>query len=271
MKKSRVIILIGAVGLVAIAAMSLPMTRAEAEAEHKDHHEAVETDTTKGNVKTKGFSINQIHSKRLPAVSKSIDKAIKAIKSGNSEAALEELHKAQKMLAVINEAIGRHVKPRFVNNRCPIWGTPIEPDKVTENLIRDYKGQKVAFCCAKCPSKWDKLTDVEKEAKLAKVKPKPAERHSEHKADEHYGREPAEHHEETVHEHGHGGEDVEALPAGANQMCPVEPEEKVDPSLYVEYKGKRIYVCCKKCVKRVQENPAAWYAKVYGDGHEHDH
>jgi hypothetical protein len=73
------------------------------------------------------------------------------------------------------------------------------------------------------------------------------------------------------HEHGHGEEHVEALPAGANQMCPVMPDEKVDPSLYVEYKGKRIYVCCKKCDKRVKEDPAAWYAKVYGDGHEHDH
>ena len=183
MKTSRVIILIGAVGLVAIAAIGLQMTRAEAEAEHKHHHEAVETDTTKGNVKTKGFSINQIHSKHLPAVSKSIDKAIKAIKSGNSEAALAELHKAQKMLAAINKAIGKH--------------------------------------------------------------------------------------EEAGHEHG--STDLKALPAGANQMCPMMPDEKVDPSLYVEYKGKRIYVCCKKCAKRVQEDPAAWYAKVYGDGHDHDH
>ncbi len=29
--------------------------------------------------------------------------------------------------------------------------------------------------------------------------------------------------------------------------------------------GKRIYVCCKKCVKRVAEDPAAWYAKISGD------
>ncbi len=271
MKTSRVITLIGIVGLAAIAVVSLPMTRAEAEAEHKHHHEVVETDATKGNVETKGFSINQIHSKRLPAVSKSIDKAIKAIEAGNSEAALDELHKAQKMIVTINKVISKYVKPKFVNNRCPLMGSPIIASKVTGKLTRVYKGQKVAFCCAECPSKWDKLTDTEKEAKLAKVKPKPAERHSEHKTDEHHGREPAEHHEETVHEHGHGGEHVEALPAGANQMCPVMPDEKVDPSLYVEYKGKRIYVCCKKCVKRVKEDPAAWYAKVYGDGHEHNH
>lgn len=67
-------------------------------------------------------------------------------------------------------------------------------------------------------------------------------------------------------EHDSGTEHVEALPAGANQFCPVEPEEKVNPSLYVEYKGKRIYVCCKKCLERVKEDPAAWYAKAYGSG-----
>jgi hypothetical protein len=48
-------------------------------------------------------------------------------------------------------------------------------------------------------------------------------------------------------------------------MCPVMPEEEVDPSLYVEYKGKKIYVCCKKCAKRVEEDPAVWHAKAYGD------
>jgi hypothetical protein len=45
-------------------------------------------------------------------------------------------------------------------------GSPINPDNVAKNLIRDYKGQKVAFCCGGCPSVWDKLTDVEKESKL---------------------------------------------------------------------------------------------------------
>ena len=66
-------------------------------------------------------------------------------------------------------------------------------------------------------------------------------------------------------EHRSGTGQAQALPAGANQMCPVMPEEKIDPSLYVEYEGKKIYVCCKKCAKRVEEDPAVWYAKAYGD------
>ena len=52
----------------------------------------------------------------------------------------------------------------FVNARCPIMG-----GKPTAALTRDYNGQKVGFCCDGCPSKWDKLTAAEKDAKLAKV------------------------------------------------------------------------------------------------------
>ena len=39
----------------------------------------------------------------------------------------------------------------FANVSCPIMSSPINPDKVAKNLIRDYKGQKVAFCCGGCP------------------------------------------------------------------------------------------------------------------------
>ena len=78
-------------------------------------------------------------------------------------------------------------------------------------------------------------------------------------------------HEVAEHDgpgHTHGGEQAGILPAGANQMCPVIPDEKVDPSIFVEYEGKRIYVCCEKCRKRVLEDPAAWFAKAYGAGQQ---
>jgi hypothetical protein len=53
-------------------------------------------------------------------------------------------------------------------------GSPINPEKVTKNLIRDYKGQKVAFCCAGCPATWDKLTGAQKQGKLARAKSDPS-------------------------------------------------------------------------------------------------
>lgn len=60
----------------------------------------------------------------------------------------------------------------FVNDRCPVMSNnAIDPAKVTAKLTRTYKGKKVAFCCAACTVKWDKLTDAEKDAKLAKVMP----------------------------------------------------------------------------------------------------
>jgi len=121
-------------------------------------------------IRVETLSLDMIHSRELPIAILSIDKAAKAVESGDNKTALAELHKAQKMLIRIYGAIGTHLKPQFANNRCPIMGSPINPEKVATNLIRDYKGQKVAFCCAGCPSMWDKLTDAQKQDKLAKVK-----------------------------------------------------------------------------------------------------
>jgi hypothetical protein len=54
-----------------------------------------------------------------------------------------------------------------VNAACPIMGTEIDPDDVPENLTREFRGKTVGFCCSGCPAAWDKLSDEEKEKKLA--------------------------------------------------------------------------------------------------------
>jgi hypothetical protein len=59
-------------------------------------------------------------------------------------------------------------------------GSTITPEKVTKELTRDYKGQKVGFCCAGCPAAWDKLPDSEKDAKLAIAKGNPQDAHAGH-------------------------------------------------------------------------------------------
>ena len=59
---------------------------------------------------------------------------------------------------------------KFVNSSCPLLGSKIDPANVPDTLTRDFKGQKVAFCCADCLPKWDELSDTDKAAKLAKVK-----------------------------------------------------------------------------------------------------
>ena len=59
----------------------------------------------------------------------------------------------------------------FANTKCPIMtGNTIDPAKVTPELTAEFKGEKVAFCCAVCPEKWDALSEEDKIAKLAAVK-----------------------------------------------------------------------------------------------------
>ena len=54
----------------------------------------------------------------------------------------------------------------FLNVVCPIMGTKLDLANVPANLTRPYKGGKVAFCCAGCPEKWDKLPEAARQAKL---------------------------------------------------------------------------------------------------------
>ncbi len=203
MNKARWLTLLGILGLVLILAAGFPLSRVEA-----DHCHPTESQTQAARpqtpdpgpqapvrsresaitsprnlraqggpasstitpVSTATASIEEIYSRDLPLAIQSIGQAVKAIESGDRQTELAELTKAVNMLASIHEALGKHVKLQFVNARCPIMGSLIKPESVTANLTRDYKGQKVGFCCAGCPSAWDKLTDAEKQAKLSAVK-----------------------------------------------------------------------------------------------------
>lgn len=55
------------------------------------------------------------------------------------------------------------------NARCPIMGRTLDPAKVPARLTREYQGKTVGFCCGGCPGAWDRLSDEQKQAKLAKV------------------------------------------------------------------------------------------------------
>jgi len=52
------------------------------------------------------------------------------------------------------------------------------------------------------------------------------------------------------------------LPPGANAMCPVLTDEPVDPSIFADYEGRRIYFCCQRCRKQFLEDPAAYLANL---------
>jgi hypothetical protein len=54
-----------------------------------------------------------------------------------------------------------------VNARCPMTGEKIDSAKVPLNLVTTYKDQKVGFCCDGCPQAFAKLSDADKDKKLA--------------------------------------------------------------------------------------------------------
>jgi len=40
-----------------------------------------------------------------------------------------------------------------------------------------------------------------------------------------------------------------------NATCPVMPGEAVKEKFYFDYKGERIYFCCRNCIKTFKKNP----------------
>jgi len=166
--------------------------------QHNTHAASRQAASTISPSNTATVSIEQIYSRDLPLAIESLERAVKAVESGDRQTELAELSKAVNTLAAIREALGKHVlseaseskdlspstpsaagvgaqaaRPQardLANGRCPIMGSPIKADAVTANLTRDYKGQKIGFCCGGCPAAWDKLTDAEKQAKLNAVK-----------------------------------------------------------------------------------------------------
>lgn len=117
------------------------------------------------------LSFEEIYSKDFPIAISSIGEAVKAIKSGDRQTELAELNKALDKLITVYKALGMYTKPQFANSlHCPIMGSPIDISMVDESLTRDYMGRKIAFCCAGCPSAWDKLTEAQKQVKVPAVK-----------------------------------------------------------------------------------------------------
>jgi YHS domain-containing protein len=48
--------------------------------------------------------------------------------------------------------------------------------------------------------------------------------------------------------------------------CPVMKGKKINPKLYVDAEGYRIYVCCGTCVKAVKADPAKYIKQMKAEG-----
>jgi hypothetical protein len=173
MNREKVMTFVGLGTTAIFIAIGFQFTLTNAQTGHEQHMQMnmMEMSQNAGEqAKTEKNSLEKVHSEHLPMILQHIEMAIKAIEAGKTSNALAELQSSKLMLASVDKIISQHITPVFVNNKCPIMGTTINPTDVTEDLIREYKGQKVAFCCKMCPAEWDKLSDAEKEAKLAEVK-----------------------------------------------------------------------------------------------------
>jgi hypothetical protein len=51
-----------------------------------------------------------------------------------------------------------------VNKTCPVGGEAVNPA-----VHESYKGKTVGFCCTKCESKWDNMTDAQKDEAFKKA------------------------------------------------------------------------------------------------------
>ena len=98
--------------------------------------------------------------------------AIEALDKGDTKTAKIEMEKVDKLLATMDKCMKENMQQMpCINGKCPISGKPIDAMNCTKELTRMHKGTKVGFCCPVCPPAWDKLTDIEKDAKLKEVMP----------------------------------------------------------------------------------------------------
>lgn len=65
-----------------------------------------------------------------------------------------------------SEEYCRSVKPgtvTSVNYYCAV----VQDDPVDPEVVHEYKGQRVGFCCPGCIRQWNKMTEAEKDQALA--------------------------------------------------------------------------------------------------------
>ena len=106
----------------------------------------------------------------MASIQASLDAALIALDSGNSEMAKTEINKAKDMLASVRTSMDKCMQQMpCANKQCPISGKEIDITNRPASQTRMYKGKKIGFCCDACPAKWDSLSDLEKDAKLDAV------------------------------------------------------------------------------------------------------
>ncbi|MEZ6232919.1 MAG: hypothetical protein R3B68_01905 [Phycisphaerales bacterium] len=142
-----------------------------------------------------------------------------------------------------SQPAARDTAPPIVNANCPVAGSPIDGTTFVE-----FEGVRVGFCCPGCDSRFEGWDAQRKRAFIAEARA--AQPHDDHHED-----------------HGdHAAGDDEHMPlvfAFYLPDCPLMGRE-IDPERAVvkEFEGREIRLCCTRCERRFDSDPAAAFEKV---------
>jgi len=120
-------------------------------------------------------AMNKQQAPHMAELAAALKAAKAAADTGDTKIASAKITHAQGLLASMQQQVSRcpgceakkKAAAQVTNTRCPIMGRPVDPANVPANLTREHKGRRVGFCCSGCPAAWDKLTETQKESRLA--------------------------------------------------------------------------------------------------------
>lgn len=138
----------------------------------------------------------KMHMDMMTKLKDTLAQAKQAVQAGNTEQASQKIDQAQQLIdkqhaamhermqgrmgrmmsrmgdgggmkcPMCGQAMGPAGEDKVANSQCPMDGSKIDPSKMTKGSTRDYKGEKLGFCCAGCANQWDQLSDAQKKDKM---------------------------------------------------------------------------------------------------------
>lgn len=148
--------------------------------------------------------------------------------------------------AVMETGTGKITSAPVPQSTCPVMG-----GKIDKTIFADYKGQRVYFCCSGCIEPFKK--EPEKYLKKLDSMGQKAEQIAS-------GRQ----------EQSHNAKADVSSKLIPQKTCPVMGNP-VNKDLYVDYNGKRIFVCCGMCIDQVKKDPEKYLKKLAEMGEEPAH
>ncbi|MEW6757421.1 MAG: YHS domain-containing protein [Acidobacteriota bacterium] len=107
----------------------------------------------------------------------------------------------------------------------PQVACPVSGRAVDKAQHLDWQGQRIYFCCGACPGKFT----ADPEAYFSKFAA-----------------------DGVVLENVQG-------------VCPVSGEALEERGSFVDFKGRRVFFCCDKCIKEFEKDPAKYLARLPGE------